>query len=144
MLSPPPVWATPAVIGQVASILSDVLHGKGLSGIAKELNRKGTDGPQQKGWGEHILTADDLTRLVHLVNEEMDSACKSYRHELNTVSDDVANISHRLERLQDAAETGKIDLNDLAQESTNSDTTTKNCRPERTRLRAPYLINAWS
>jgi len=63
----------------VASIFKDVFHGKGLSEIVKELNRKGIDGLQQKGWGEHILTADDLTRLVHLVNEEMDSACKSYR-----------------------------------------------------------------
>ena len=28
---------------------------------------------------EHILTSENLTRLVHLVNEEMDSACKSHQ-----------------------------------------------------------------
>lgn len=63
---------------------------------------------------EHILTNENLVRLVKLVNEEMDSASKSYRDELNAVSDDIINISHRLEQLYDALETGTIKLDDLA------------------------------
>ena len=63
---------------------------------------------------EHILTTENLARLVNLVNEEMDSTSKSYRDELNAVSDETINISHRLERLYDAIETGKIGLDDLA------------------------------
>ena len=42
-----------------------------------------------------------------------DSASKSYQDELDAISDEVVNISHRLERLYDAMETGKIDLDDL-------------------------------
>ena len=63
---------------------------------------------------EHILTKENLVRLVKLVNEEMDSASKSYRDELNAVSDDIINVSHRLERLYDAIEAGTIELSDLA------------------------------
>ena len=44
----------------------------------------------------------------------MDIASKSYRDELETVSDEIINISHCLERLYDAIETGNISLNDLA------------------------------
>ena len=63
---------------------------------------------------EHILTNENLVRVVKLVNEEMDSAFQSYRDELNAISDDIINISHRLERLYDAIETGTIELSDLA------------------------------
>ena len=38
----------------------------------------------------------------------MDIASKSYRDELETISDEIINISHRLERLYDAIETGNI------------------------------------
>ena len=63
---------------------------------------------------EHILTPDNLTRLVELVNEEMDRNSKSYQDELDAIVDEVANINHRLDRLYDALETGGIDLNDIA------------------------------
>ena len=63
---------------------------------------------------EHILTRENLTRLVELVNEEMDRTSRSYRDELNAIMDEVININHRLERLYDAVETGKIELSDLA------------------------------
>ena len=62
---------------------------------------------------EHILTAENLTQLVRLVSEEMDSASKSYRDELDAISDETINTSHRLEHLYDAIETGKIDLDEL-------------------------------
>lgn len=51
---------------------------------------------------------------MHLVNEEMDGASRSYRDELDATSNEIINISHRLEHLYDAMETGKIDLDDLA------------------------------
>jgi DNA invertase Pin-like site-specific DNA recombinase/exonuclease VII small subunit len=63
---------------------------------------------------EHILTSDNLTRLVELVNEEMDSASRSYQEELDAISDELTSITQRLERLYDALETGKMALNDLA------------------------------
>ena len=63
---------------------------------------------------EHILTNENLARLVNLVNEEMDSTSKTYQDELNALSDEIINVSHRLERLYDAIETGKIKLDDLA------------------------------
>ena len=63
---------------------------------------------------EHILTAENLTQLVHLVSEEMDSASKLYRDELDAISNEIINTSHRLDRLYDALETGGIDLNDIA------------------------------
>ena len=69
---------------------------------------------------EHILTAENLTQLMHLVNEEMDSASKSYRDELDAISDETINISHRLEHLYDAIETGKIDLDELRNLFNNS------------------------
>ena len=63
---------------------------------------------------EHILTNENLARLVNLVNEEMDSTSKTYQDELYALSDEIINVSHRLERLYDAIETGNIKLDDLA------------------------------
>jgi site-specific DNA recombinase len=44
----------------------------------------------------------------------MDSASKSYQDEQGAVSDEIINVSHRLEHLYDAIETGMIGLGDLA------------------------------
>ena len=63
---------------------------------------------------EHILTEENLRELVRLVNEDMDSAVVNYREELESISDEIAGINSRLERLYDALETGKIGLDDLA------------------------------
>ena len=63
---------------------------------------------------EHVLTTDNLTRLVHMVNEEMDSLAIEYRQRLDNVIDEIADVDRRLERLYDALETGKIQLADLA------------------------------
>ena len=63
---------------------------------------------------EHILTEENLKELVRLVNEEMDSAASEYRDELDTISGEVVDINHRLERLYDALETGKIGSEDVA------------------------------
>ncbi len=63
---------------------------------------------------EHVLTTDNLTRLVHMVNEEMDSLAIEYRQRLDNVIDEIADVDRRLERLYDALETGRIQLADLA------------------------------
>ncbi len=61
----------------------------------------------------HILTEEHLTKLVYLVNEQMDSASREYQEELKLLSKEEDSISARLDKLYDAVETGKIDLQDL-------------------------------
>jgi site-specific DNA recombinase len=63
---------------------------------------------------KHVLTTENLTRLVHIVNEEMDSLAVDYRQRLGIVVSEIADVDRRLERLYDALETGKIQLADLA------------------------------
>jgi len=101
--------------GQFSYYVCGTLNKKGAGSCpAHYLNSAKFEGLVVDKIKEHILTAENLTRLVHLVNEEMDSASKSYRDELDAICDEVINISHCLERLYDAMETGKIDLDDLA------------------------------
>jgi site-specific DNA recombinase len=63
---------------------------------------------------EHILTTENLSQLVRLVNEEMDAATSEYRDRLESVIAQIEDTNHRLERLYDALETGKISLEDLS------------------------------
>ncbi len=63
---------------------------------------------------EHVITTENLTRLVRIVNEEMDSLVPDYSRRLDSVIDEIADVNRRLERLYDALETGKIQLADLA------------------------------
>ena len=63
---------------------------------------------------KHVLTTENLAKLVHIVNEEMDSLAIEYRQRLDSVIDEITDVDHRLERLYDALETGKIQLADLA------------------------------
>ncbi len=63
---------------------------------------------------EHVLTTGNLTRLVNMVNEEMDGLAVEYRQRLDGIVDEIADVNRRLERLYDALETGKISIADLA------------------------------
>jgi site-specific DNA recombinase len=63
---------------------------------------------------EHILNYENLKELVHLVNEEMDTAAGDYRERLSVISAEINNVNQRLERLYDALETGSLQLADLA------------------------------
>jgi site-specific DNA recombinase len=63
---------------------------------------------------EHVLTTENLTKLVNIVNEEMDSLVPEYRQRLDSIIDEIADVDRRLERLYDAIETGQIQLADLA------------------------------
>ena len=60
-----------------------------------------------------ILNRDNLVNLVKLVNEEMDSETKAYEDELDLISKSIADANNRLEKLYDAIETGKINLDEL-------------------------------
>jgi hypothetical protein len=59
---------------------------------------------------EHILTTENLTKLVELVNEEMDAASTSYRDEIETVVNETGGVDQRLGNLYNAIETGNIEF----------------------------------
>lgn len=61
-----------------------------------------------------VTSLDVRPQEVTTGNEEMDSAATEYRDGLDTISAEVVDINHRLERLYDALETGKLGLPDLA------------------------------
>ncbi len=63
---------------------------------------------------EHVLNTENLTRLVHIVNEDIDSLAVGCHQRLETIIDEIADVDRRLERLYDALETGKVELADLA------------------------------
>ena len=63
---------------------------------------------------EHVLTSENLTRLVNMVNEDMDNLAVEYRQQLVNVISEMADVNRRLERLYDALETGILLLADLA------------------------------
>ena len=63
---------------------------------------------------ENILTEKNLVELVRLVNEEMDAAASEYKEQLDTILAEITDVNHRLDRLYDAIETGKLTLDDLS------------------------------
>jgi site-specific DNA recombinase len=63
---------------------------------------------------EHVLTTENLNRLVNIANEEMDNFALESNQRLDSIIDGIADVDRRLERLYDALETGKIQLADLA------------------------------
>jgi DNA invertase Pin-like site-specific DNA recombinase len=58
---------------------------------------------------EHILTPDNLTRLVEMVNEEMDAATSSYGIEMDTIEKEISDVNRRLGNIYNAIENGNID-----------------------------------
>ena len=63
---------------------------------------------------EHVLTTENLTKLVKIVNEEMDGLAVEYRQRLDSIIAEITDVERRLGKLYDAIETGKIELNDLS------------------------------
>ena len=63
---------------------------------------------------ERVLTEENLRELVRLVNEEMDASAGDYRQRLDTIEEELAETERRLDRLYDALETKKLNLDDLA------------------------------
>ena len=60
---------------------------------------------------EHILTPENLTELVRLVNEEIDAASSAYKHEMDTIIGEIGGVEQRLGNLYNAIENGNIEFN---------------------------------
>jgi len=60
---------------------------------------------------EHILTPENLTELVELVNEEMDAATSAYKDEMDTIISEMGGVEQRLGNLYNAIENGNIEFN---------------------------------
>lgn len=100
--------------GEFACYVCGTLEKKGSKSCsAKYLNKDKFESQVIKQIKERILTRENLVDIVHMVNEEMDSATQSYQNELLLLSSAIEDINHRLERLYDAIETGKLNLNDV-------------------------------
>ncbi len=101
--------------GQFTYYVCGTLLKKGAGSCpARYLNSQRFEGLVIEKIKEYVLTTENLTRLVHLVNEEMDSLSAEYHQRLDIVLNEIADVDRRLERLYDALETGKIQLADLA------------------------------
>jgi hypothetical protein len=101
--------------GQFAYYVCGTLDKKGANScLAKYLNATKFENLVINKIREHILTGENLTKLVELVNEEIDNVAKQHRSEHDTIAMTILDINQRLERLYDAVETGKIGLDELA------------------------------
>jgi site-specific DNA recombinase len=63
---------------------------------------------------EGILSEENLTKVVEMVNQDMDDKSTEYQDELNTILQDMTDANQRLKRLYNAVETDKILFADLA------------------------------
>jgi hypothetical protein len=63
---------------------------------------------------ENILTEENLTELVHLVNEELVESASRHEKELREIEKRLTQVSNRLTKLYVALESEKLDLDDLA------------------------------
>lgn len=61
-----------------------------------------------------VLTEENLEELVTMVNEELVSVYGRFSERLKAIDVELADINSRLVRLYDALETGKLELDDLA------------------------------
>jgi site-specific DNA recombinase len=101
--------------GKFSYYVCGTLAKKGASSCpARYLNSEGFETAVINKIKEHVLTPDNLTGLVKSVNEEMDGLAIDYRQRLDNIIGELADVDHRLERLYDALETGKIQIADLA------------------------------
>jgi len=100
--------------GEFAYYVCGTLDKKGSKSCpAKYMNKDKFESQVIKQIKERILTRENLIDIVHMVNEEMDSATQSHQNELVLLSSAIEDINHRLERLYDAIETGKLNLDDV-------------------------------
>jgi len=61
-----------------------------------------------------VLTDKNLEELVMLVNEELQSASYGLKDRLDVIDAELKDVRARLSKLYDALETGKLELGDLA------------------------------
>ena len=60
-----------------------------------------------------VLTDQNLTELIKLVNEEMEGATGDLKDNLSVIQTELADVQSRLDRLYETLETGKLNLDDL-------------------------------
>lgn len=60
-----------------------------------------------------MLTEENLTQLVHLVNEELVESASRYEKEIHHVERQLTQVSNKLTKLYVALESGKLELDDL-------------------------------
>jgi len=60
---------------------------------------------------QHILTPENLTELVELVNEEIEAASGAYKDEMETIMNEICGVEQRLGNLYNAIENGNIEFN---------------------------------
>ena len=63
---------------------------------------------------DHVLNNESLEDLADRVNDSMKNETGTYRDELTVIINEIAIVLGRLDRLYDALETGKVDIEDLA------------------------------
>ena len=63
---------------------------------------------------EIILREEHLEELVYLTNQELEASLIQTKERMGGLDSQLEDIDRRLERLYDAVETGKVDLDDLA------------------------------
>ena len=101
--------------GKFAYYVCGTLDKKGAGACtAKYLNAKKFEAAVTQQLVTHVLNPETLTELVELTNHELDFIARSKSSELNVIIRTIDDTNHRLERLYDAIETGKLDLGDLA------------------------------
>ena len=106
---------TEAKSGKFSYYVCGTLNHKGAGSCqARYFNSRRLEEDVVRNIKEGILTEENLTRLVEMVNQDMDESSIEYQSELNTILQDIGDTNHRLERLYDAVETGKIPFADLA------------------------------
>ena len=59
----------------------------------------------------HILTLENLTELVRLVNAELDATSDAYNNEMDIIMCEIGGIEQRLGNLYNAIENGNIEFN---------------------------------
>jgi site-specific DNA recombinase len=63
---------------------------------------------------DYILTDNNLRELMSLINEEIDTLANNESNKLAMIDQQLKDVDSRLERLYDALEAGKLELNDLS------------------------------
>jgi DNA invertase Pin-like site-specific DNA recombinase len=78
---------------------------------ARYLSSKKFEGLVISKINEHILTQNNLAKLVELVNEEMDAATVASKQEYNVVLSEIRDVDCRLVNIYNAIEHGNIEYN---------------------------------
>lgn len=81
---------------------------------SKPLPQTMTEDLVLKRIADFIVTEDNLTRLIQMVNEEVLRSQESKETETHVVSAQLTDRRHRLNRLYESLETGALELADLA------------------------------